>query len=77
MNWQLFVAFGLFLGFSANLAVFDVKILHWRLQLASAALPAIPLLVLIFVCPGESCGAMAERESNVLMSWFVQNRQDF
>ncbi|GAM90064.1 hypothetical protein ANO11243_081040 [Dothideomycetidae sp. 11243] len=51
MNWQLFVAFGLFLGFSANLAVFNIRDLNWRLQLAAAALPALPLIVLIFVCP--------------------------
>ncbi|TKX22452.1 sugar transporter-like protein 21 [Elsinoe australis] len=51
MNWQVFVAFGLFLGHSANLAVFGIHSINWRLQLAAAALPAIPLIVLIFVCP--------------------------
>ncbi|PNS18123.1 hypothetical protein CAC42_3568 [Sphaceloma murrayae] len=51
MNWQVFVAFGIFLGHSANLAVFEIRSINWRLQLAAAALPAIPLIVLIFVCP--------------------------
>ncbi|KAJ9665056.1 hypothetical protein H2201_004922 [Coniosporium apollinis] len=51
MSWQLFVAFGIFLGFSANLVVFNIKSLAWRLQLAAASLPAIPLIFLIFVCP--------------------------
>ncbi|KAI9760165.1 MAG: hypothetical protein M1840_002716 [Geoglossum simile] len=53
MNWQLFVAFGTFIGFSANLIIFGAfeVDLAWRLQLAAACIPAIPLLVLVYVCP--------------------------
>ncbi|KAF2153459.1 hypothetical protein K461DRAFT_286153 [Myriangium duriaei CBS 260.36] len=51
MNWQLFVAFGILLGWSINLAVFEIRPLNWRLQLAAAALPALTLLCLIPTCP--------------------------
>ncbi|KAF4553576.1 Sugar (and other) transporter-like protein 62 [Elsinoe fawcettii] len=51
MNWQVFVAFGIFLGHSANLAVFDIRSLNWRLQLFAACIPCIPLALLIFCCP--------------------------
>lgn len=38
---------GIFLGFAASMAVFG----HWRLILASALIPAVPLLILVFICP--------------------------
>ncbi|KAL0262551.1 hypothetical protein SLS55_001519 [Diplodia seriata] len=39
------------LGFSANLAVYQVPRIGWRLQLGSAFIPAIPLLILIWWAP--------------------------
>lgn len=51
MNWQLFDAFGIFLGFTANLAVSQVGRTAWRWQIASSVLPTIVLLSLIYVCP--------------------------
>ncbi|KAK4560641.1 hypothetical protein LTR86_005219 [Recurvomyces mirabilis] len=51
MNWQLFDAFGILLGFSANLAVSQVGRTAWRWQIASSVLPVIVLLSLIYVCP--------------------------
>lgn len=51
MCWQLWTAFGIFLGFSANLAVKDTGRLSWRLQLGSAFIPAIPLLCGVYFCP--------------------------
>lgn len=52
MSWQVWTAFGIFLGTCANLAVKDVtKIAAWRLQLGSAFIPAIPLLLGIWFCP--------------------------
>lgn len=51
MGWQLWTAFGIFLGFCANLAVADVGKIAWRLQLGSAFIPALPLAVLIYFCP--------------------------
>ncbi|KAF6816095.1 sugar transporter, partial [Colletotrichum sojae] len=51
MSWQLFVAFGIMLGFSANLAVVSTGDIAWRLQLGSAMIPAIPLVIGIFFTP--------------------------
>ncbi|TFK44551.1 hypothetical protein BDQ12DRAFT_673197 [Crucibulum laeve] len=51
MSWQLWTAFGIFLGFSANLALYQVGSIAWRLQLGSAFLPAVPLVIGIYFCP--------------------------
>jgi hypothetical protein len=51
MNWQLFDAFGIFGGFSANLIFFWTGDLAWRFQIASACLPAIILGALVWICP--------------------------
>ncbi|KAI9856308.1 MAG: hypothetical protein M1813_009144 [Trichoglossum hirsutum] len=50
MTWQMCVALGIFLGFSANLVVSHMKN-AWRYQFGSAFIPAIPLLVGVFFCP--------------------------
>ncbi|GLB43015.1 putative major facilitator superfamily, sugar transporter (TC 2.A.1.1) family protein [Lyophyllum shimeji] len=51
MCWQMWTAFGIMLGFSANLALFQVGNIAWRLQIGSAFLPAVPLTIGIFFCP--------------------------
>jgi len=51
MSWQMWTAFGIFLGFSANLAVYKVGAIAWRLQLGSAFIPAVPLLIGVYFCP--------------------------
>ncbi|KAK8121404.1 hypothetical protein PG999_005524 [Apiospora kogelbergensis] len=51
VSWQMWVAFGVFAGFLANVAFFNFGELTWRLQLVAPALPAIPLTVLIWQCP--------------------------
>lgn len=51
MSWQMWTAFGIFLGFCANLAVYNTGALSWRLQLGSAFIPAVPLVCGIFFCP--------------------------
>lgn len=52
MNWQLFDAFGIFLGFSANLVLLNAgPELSWRLQFASACVPTVCLLTLIWTIP--------------------------
>jgi sugar porter (SP) family MFS transporter len=51
MCWQMWTAFGIMLGFSANLILFQIGKNAWRLQLGSAFLPAVPLTLLIFLCP--------------------------
>lgn len=53
--WQMFTAFGIFLGFLTNMLVDNApgvsESLRWRLMLLAPALPTIPLLALIFMCP--------------------------
>lgn len=51
MSWQMWTAFGIFLGNSANLVFYRVGDIAWRLQIASALVPAIPLILLVYVCP--------------------------
>ena len=53
MSWQIWTAFGIFLGVCANLAVKDTGAIAWRLQFGSACLPAIPLVIGVFFCPGK------------------------
>ncbi|GAB7362388.1 hypothetical protein MBLNU230_g2712t1 [Neophaeotheca triangularis] len=51
MSWQMWTAFGIFLGFCANLAVFNAGAITWRLQIGSAFIPAVPLTLGIYFCP--------------------------
>ncbi|KAL8651643.1 MAG: hypothetical protein Q9210_003145 [Variospora velana] len=38
-------------GFTANLILFQVGPIAWRLQLGSAFIPAVPLIALVYFCP--------------------------
>ena len=65
MGWQLWTAFGIFIGTCANAVVKDVShsssvpgfsslqvpVIAWRLQLGSAFIPALPLAIGIYFCP--------------------------
>ena len=51
MSWQVWTAFGIMMGNAANLAVKDVADISWRLQLGSAFIPAVPLVLGIYFCP--------------------------
>ncbi|KAK8923256.1 Polyol transporter 5 [Metarhizium anisopliae] len=51
MSWQMWTAFGIFLGTCANLAVGKTGDIAWRLQFASAFIPAVPLVIGVFFCP--------------------------
>lgn len=51
MNWQVWDAFGIFLGFSSGLAFSSTGILSWRLQTASACIPTAALIILIWTVP--------------------------
>ncbi|KAK4192384.1 hypothetical protein QBC35DRAFT_248363 [Podospora australis] len=51
MSWQMWTAFGIFLGTAFNLAVFNVPDINWRLMLGAPFIPAVPLLLLIYLCP--------------------------
>lgn len=51
MFWQLWVVAGIFLGFSANVIVKDTGSIAWRLQLGSAFIPALVLVLGVYFCP--------------------------
>lgn len=51
MSWQMWTAFGIFLGTCANVAVKNIGPEPWRYQLGSAFIPAVPLAILIYFCP--------------------------
>ncbi|KAF1996419.1 MFS transporter [Amniculicola lignicola CBS 123094] len=51
MSWQVWTAFGIFLGTCANLAMMNVGKIAWRLQLGSAFIPAIPLVLGVWFVP--------------------------
>ncbi|KAI5462237.1 hypothetical protein BGZ63DRAFT_423521 [Mariannaea sp. PMI_226] len=51
MSWQMWTAFGIFLGTCANVAVTNIGGEAWRFQLGSAFIPAVPLVILIYFCP--------------------------
>ena len=55
VSWQMWVAFGIFLGFVANVAVYDFgPDTIWRLQLGAPFVPTVPLLCMIHMCPESS-----------------------
>lgn len=62
MTWQLWTAFGILLGTSANLAVKDVGAIAWRLQVGSAFIPAVPLLLGILFCPESPRWLMSKKK---------------
>ncbi|RMZ89546.1 hypothetical protein DV736_g3228, partial [Chaetothyriales sp. CBS 134916] len=51
VSWQMFTAFGIFLGFIANVAVYNYGPNTWRLQLVAPIIPALPLMILIYTLP--------------------------
>ncbi|WVQ78619.1 hypothetical protein IAT38_000705 [Cryptococcus sp. DSM 104549] len=51
MSFQLWVAFGIFFGFCSNLMFYRVGDNAWRIMLAAAFVPAVPLLVMIWFVP--------------------------
>ena len=55
VSWQMFTAFGIFLGFLANVTLALKYDYHpstmWRLLLAAPIIPTIPLLMIIYLCP--------------------------
>ena len=64
MSWQMWTAFGIFLGFSANLAVANTGAISWRLQLGSAFIPAVPLVFGVYFCPESP-------------RWYIKKRKSF
>lgn len=62
MNWQLWDACGIFLGFSANLVATIAGKDAWRWQFASAAIPALVLLGQIYASPESPRFLMKQRK---------------
>jgi len=53
-DFQRCVAFGILLGFSSNLVFMDIGPLAWRFQICASFVPAVPVVCLIWFCPGQS-----------------------
>ncbi|KAF2089913.1 hypothetical protein K490DRAFT_36088 [Saccharata proteae CBS 121410] len=57
MQWQMWTAFGIFIGYAADLIFYSVPDKHnitglnWRLMMGSAMLPAVIVLLFVFMCP--------------------------
>ncbi|KAL8953899.1 MAG: hypothetical protein Q9222_000273 [Ikaeria aurantiellina] len=57
MQWQMWTAFGIMLGYAADLCFYrvvdqaDVVGLNWRLMMGSAMLPALVVVACVFMCP--------------------------
>ncbi|KZL80871.1 sugar transporter [Colletotrichum incanum] len=50
-SFQLWVSFGIFVGFCSNLVWYRIGDLAWRFQLGAAFAPAIPVLIFVWFCP--------------------------
>ncbi len=57
MQWQMWTAFGIMLGYASDLIFFKVTDpphitgLNWRLMMASAMFPALIVIAFVFMCP--------------------------
>lgn len=57
MQWQMWTAFGIMVGYASDLAFYTVADrsnitgLNWRLMMGSAMLPALIVVLVIFLCP--------------------------
>ena len=57
MQWQMWTAFGIMLGYVSDLIFFKVPDpagivgLRWRLMMSSAMLPALVVIAFVFLCP--------------------------
>ncbi|CAG8981556.1 hypothetical protein HYALB_00013804 [Hymenoscyphus albidus] len=61
MSWQTWTAFGILLGTCANLIFANSGAIAWRLQVGSAFVPAIPLVIGIWFCPESPRWLMRKR----------------
>lgn len=51
VSWQMWTAFGIFLGFTANVLLYGHGSNTWRFQLAAPFIPTVPLLFTVYTCP--------------------------
>jgi MFS family permease len=64
MSWQVWTAFGIFLGTCANLVFVNTGKIAWRLQFASAFVPAVPLVLGIWFCPESPRWLLKKKKVN-------------
>lgn len=66
MQWQMWTAFGIMVGYAANLAFYSVPNkpgitgLNWRLMMGSAMLPAVIVCCFVYLCPESPRWYMAK-----------------
>ena len=67
--WQMFTAFGILLGFLANVACYNLgPQLIWRYQLGAPFLPTMPLIFLIYLCPESAAWHIKKSRYNPAFS---------
>ncbi|KAF1954160.1 MFS transporter [Byssothecium circinans] len=74
MSWQIWTAFGIFLGTVANLVVMNTGAISWRLQLGSAFIPAVPLVFGVFFVPESPRWLMKKRRYHKAYKSFLRLR---
>lgn len=68
MQWQMWTAFGIMLGYAADLMFFKVADtpgivgLNWRLMMASAMFPALVVCCFVFACPESPRWYMSKKQ---------------
>ncbi|KAI1619771.1 MFS transporter [Exophiala viscosa] len=62
VSWQMWVAFGIFMGFVANAAAYSYGADAWRWQLAGPVIPTVPLLIMLHLCPESP-------------AWYIKNER--
>ncbi|WFD05410.1 hypothetical protein MVES1_000740 [Malassezia vespertilionis] len=84
MQWQTWTAFGIMLGYAADLALFKVKDpnngngnihgLNWRLMLGSAGIPALFVMAQVYLCPESPRWLMGKNKYRKAMNSFLRLR---
>lgn len=68
MQWQMWTAFGIMLGYAADLIFYQVSDtggivgLNWRLMMGSALLPAVLVCCFVFACPESPRWYMSKKQ---------------
>lgn len=81
MQWQTWTAFGIMLGYAADLALYHVPFhvphitgLNWRLMMGSAAIPALFVMVQVVFCPESPRWLMKKGKYQRAMQSFLRLR---
>lgn len=80
MQWQTWTAFGIMLGNAAGLVLFqvgDTKHIHglnWRLMMGSAAIPALFVMVQVYLCPESPRWLMKRNRYRQALNSFLRLR---